>query len=63
MAQTAEPKPKVKKSVVAKGIVVDNPLVLISVKSIPNLEFADDAGTHYFLEEVKKGEYILRPRL
>jgi hypothetical protein len=53
---------KAKKPVVAKGIVVDNPLVLISVKSIPNLEFADDAGMHYFLEEIRNGEYVLRPR-
>jgi NADH:ubiquinone oxidoreductase subunit F (NADH-binding) len=61
MAKTAEPKPKVKPPV-TKGILVDNPFLIMNIKSIPNLDFIDDAGMHYFLEEVRNGEYVLRPR-
>jgi hypothetical protein len=46
--EVTKPKPKVKKP--------------INILAIPSLEFIDDAGMHYFLEQVRLGEYVLRPK-
>jgi len=62
MALPAKPKTKAKKPADVKGILVDNPFLIMNIKSIPNLDFIDDAGMHYFLEEIRKGEYVLRPK-
>ena len=62
MVTSSQPKKKAVKPEVSKGIVVDNPFLIMNVKSISNLDFIDDAGMHYFLEEIRNGEYVLRPR-
>lgn len=42
---------------------VDVPMLVVPIDAITALKFVDSSGTHFFyLEEVKKGEYVLKPR-